>query len=162
MTGQAEARLAVIVLTREEAANLPALLASLDGLDCRVLVVDSGSTDATVAIAETAGCTVVSHPFANYAAQRNWAFDQLPITTPWVLSLDADERLTPEFPDEIAGVVAADDPAGAVDPLPRPALVPPGHAEPGAGGRDDGVRVSWHLDRSSANPGPGRRARRGS
>ncbi len=72
---------------------------------------DSGSTDATVRIAEAAGCHVVSHPFDNYAAQRNWAFDHLPLTTPWVLSLDADERLTPELRDEIAEVVTADDPA---------------------------------------------------
>ena len=113
MSGEREPRLSVIVLTRDEAANLPALLTSLDGLTCRVFVVDSGSTDATVAIAEAAGCSVVAHPFANYAAQRNWAFDQLPITTPWVLSLDADERLTPELRDEIAKVVAADDPAFA-------------------------------------------------
>ena len=113
MTGEGRPRLAVIVLTRDEAANLPALLASLEGLDCRVFVVDSGSTDATVAIAEAAGCEVVKHPFENYAAQRNWAFDHLPIATPWVLSLDADERLTPELRDEIARVVADDDPAFA-------------------------------------------------
>ena len=64
----AEARLGVIVLTRDEKAKLPDLLTSLRGLACRVFVVDLGSTDATVAIAEAAGCTVVSHPFANYAA----------------------------------------------------------------------------------------------
>jgi glycosyltransferase involved in cell wall biosynthesis len=113
MTPESEPRLSVVVLTKDEAANLPDLLASLRGLACRVFVVDSGSRDATVAIAEAAGCAVVAHPFENYAAQRNWAFDHLPIDTPWVLSLDADERLTPELRDEIAGVVAADDPAFA-------------------------------------------------
>ena len=107
----AEARLGVIVLTRDEKAKPPDLLTSLRGLVCRVFVVDSGSSDATVAIAEAAGCAVVSYPFDNYAAKRNWAFDHLPIDTPWVLSLDADERLTPELRDEIAAVVAADDPA---------------------------------------------------
>jgi glycosyltransferase involved in cell wall biosynthesis len=113
MTPEGEPRLSVVVLTRDEEANLPDLLASLRGLRCRVFVVDSGSTDATVAIAEAAGCMVVSHPFENYAAQRNWAFDHLPLGTPWVLSLDADERLTPELKHEIAAVVAADDPAFA-------------------------------------------------
>ena len=44
-----------------------------------------------------AGCHVVEHPFENYALQRNWAFDQLPIAAPWTLCLDADERLTPEL-----------------------------------------------------------------
>lgn len=102
--------MSVVVLTKDEEANLPALLRSLDGLACRLFVVDSGSTDRTVAIVEAAGCEVVEHPFENYAAQRNWSFDHLPIATPWVLSLDADERLTPELRDEIARVVAADDP----------------------------------------------------
>jgi glycosyltransferase involved in cell wall biosynthesis len=113
MTASNAPLLSVVVLTKDEAANLPDLLASLRGLACRIFVVDSGSRDATVAIAEAAGCTVVSHPFENYAAQRNWAFDQLPLDTPWVLSLDADERLTPELKHEIAAVVAADDPAFA-------------------------------------------------
>lgn len=99
--------LTVVVLTQDEEANLPPLLASLGGLDCRVFVVDSGSTDRTVAIAEAAGCTVVAHPFESYAAQRNWSFDHLPIDSPWVLSMDADERLTSALRDEIARVVAA-------------------------------------------------------
>ena len=111
MTTASEPRLSVVVLTKDEATNLPALLTSLAGLDCRIFVVDSGSTDATVALAEAAGCHVVSHPFEHYAAQRNWAFDHLPIDTLWVLSLDADERLTPALRDEIARVVAANDPA---------------------------------------------------
>lgn len=109
----AEPLLSIVILTRDEEANLPALLASFAGLDCRVFVVDSGSTDRTVAIAEAAACVVISHPFENYAAQRNWAFDHLSLDTSWVLSLDADERLTPELRDEIASVVAEDDPAFA-------------------------------------------------
>ena len=69
-------------------------------------MVDSGSTDCTVEIAHEAGCQVVEHPFENYAAQRNWAFDNLPIATPWTLCLDADERLTPELVDEIRATLA--------------------------------------------------------
>lgn len=93
--------LTVLVLTKDEEANLPALLASLDGLPCRVLIVDSGSTDATVAIADLAGCQVVEHPFVNQAEQLNWAMGALPITTPWVMRMDADERLTPQLAAEL-------------------------------------------------------------
>ncbi len=101
-----EPLLTVIVLTKDEEANLPGLLASVVGLPCRIAVVDSGSSDRTIAIAKAAGCEVVEHPFENYAAQRNWAFDHLTITTPWVLCLDADERLTPELCEEIGRLAA--------------------------------------------------------
>jgi glycosyltransferase involved in cell wall biosynthesis len=106
VTAQQSTSLAVIILTHNEAANLPACLASLNGLDCELFVVDSGSTDRTVAIAESAGAVVVSHPFENYAAQRNWAQQHLPIRTEWVLHLDADERLTHELVLEINDVFA--------------------------------------------------------
>ena len=97
--------LSVIILTSNEEVNLPFALASLRGLDAQIFVVDSGSTDRTLAIARVAGCHVVEHPFENYALQRNWAFDQLPIRAPWTLCLDADERLTPELVAEIAATV---------------------------------------------------------
>lgn len=100
------APLAVVILARDEEETLPDCLASLQGLDAEIFVVDSGSTDRTREIAAKAGCCVVEHPFADYAAQRNWAFEHLPIGSPWVLNLDADERLTPELSDEIAAVVS--------------------------------------------------------
>jgi glycosyltransferase involved in cell wall biosynthesis len=77
-------------------------------LTARVFVVDSGSTDRTRDIAAAAGCGVVEHPFEHYAAQRNWALDNLPLEGEWVLCLDADERLTPELAAEIEQVVARD------------------------------------------------------
>ncbi len=98
--------LTVVILTCQEEHNLPACLASLRALDADVFVVDSGSTDRTLEIARAAGCEVVAHPFENYARQRNWAFDNLPIATPWTLCLDADERLTPELAAEIAALLA--------------------------------------------------------
>lgn len=98
-------RLAVVVLTYNEKANLPACLASLDGLASELFVVDSGSTDGTTDIARAAGATVVEHPFENYAEQRNWAQEHLPISSEWVLHLDADERLTPDLVDEINRVL---------------------------------------------------------
>jgi glycosyltransferase involved in cell wall biosynthesis len=96
--------LSVIILTYNEEHNLPACLVSIDALDAEVFVVDSGSTDATARIAGDAGCVLVEHPFENYGVQRNWAFDNLPIATPWTLCLDADERLTPELAAEIRRV----------------------------------------------------------
>ncbi len=102
--------LSVIVLTKDKETNLPELLASLDGLDAEVFVVDSGSRDHTVEIAEQAGSRVVFHPFENYAAQRNWAIEHLPIRTPWQLHLDADERLTPALVREIRDLLASNPP----------------------------------------------------
>ncbi|MDX6752566.1 glycosyltransferase family 2 protein [Geminicoccaceae bacterium 1502E] len=93
--------LSVVVLTFNEEVNLPALLASLKPLEARVFVVDSGSTDRTRELALAAGCSVVEHPFENHAAQVNWALDNLPIETPWVMRMDADERLTPELVEEL-------------------------------------------------------------
>ena len=101
--------LSVIILTLNEEANLPLALASLRGLEVEVFVVDSGSTDRTLEIARAAGCHVVEHPFENYALQRNWAFDHLPIGAPWTLCLDADERLTPELVGEIKETVSQQD-----------------------------------------------------
>jgi glycosyltransferase involved in cell wall biosynthesis len=100
------APVAAVVLTYNEQDNLPACLASLRGLECELFVVDSGSTDRTVAIAEAAGAVVLPHPFENYAAQRNWAQAHVPTAAEWVLHLDADERLTPELSSEINQVLA--------------------------------------------------------
>ena len=101
--------LAVIILTLNEEANLPECLSSLRELRAQVYVVDSGSTDRTVQIARDQECRVVEHPFENYAAQRNWALDHLSIQTPWILCIDADERLTPELAREIRSVITQDD-----------------------------------------------------
>ncbi len=93
--------LSVIILTYNEAANLPTCLASLQPLNAEIFIVDSGSSDNTIEIATQAGCQVFSHPFENYAKQLNWAIENLPVSTPWIMRLDADERLTPELVDEL-------------------------------------------------------------
>ncbi|MDE3103781.1 MAG: glycosyltransferase family 2 protein [Acidobacteriota bacterium] len=92
----------VVILTFNSSDSLPATLASVRALTDDIHVVDSGSSDDTVALATQAGAQVVSHPFASYGAQRNWAIDTLPLRYAWQLHLDADERLTPELQQEIA------------------------------------------------------------
>jgi glycosyltransferase involved in cell wall biosynthesis len=101
--------LVVVVLTQNEETNLPYCLASLNGLACTVVVVDSGSTDRTLEIAQANGANVLHHAFDNYAAQRNWAQNNLPVETPWILHLDADERLTPGLVEEINRTLCAPD-----------------------------------------------------
>lgn len=96
----------VVVPVRDEAVNLPACLASLTGFP-EVFVVDSASTDDTVAVAAAAGARVV--PFVwnrRYPKKKQWCLENLPFTNDWVLLLDADERLTPELAAEIARRVA--------------------------------------------------------
>jgi len=93
--------LSVVILTHNEQVNLPACIESLEGLDCEVVVIDSGSTDSTIEIARKAGATVFTHAFENYAAQRNWAQKKLSGHTGWVLHLDEDERLKTAMGREI-------------------------------------------------------------
>ena len=93
--------LSILILTRDEERDLPRCLAALGGFGEEVVVVDSGSTDETLAIAETAGARVVSHPFRSFGEQRNWALDYAGLFTEWVLFLDADEVATPAFRAEV-------------------------------------------------------------
>jgi glycosyltransferase involved in cell wall biosynthesis len=94
-----------IVLTLNEAEHLPDCLRSLTAVADRVLVLDSGSTDATVAIARTAGACVTRRAFDGYANQRNAAL-ALAGDASWVLFLDADERLTRAGAAELRAAVA--------------------------------------------------------
>lgn len=95
--------LTVVILTLNEERHLPGCLASIASLRTPVLVLDSGSIDATREIARVAGATVVQQPFVGYASQRQAALDL--VRTRWTLFLDADERLTPELAAEISGVL---------------------------------------------------------
>ncbi len=89
--------LSVVILTFNEERNLDACLSSVVDLASEVFVVDSGSTDRTAAIAATFGAHVVTHPFESHAKQWQWALSTLPLTSTWVLALDADQALTPEL-----------------------------------------------------------------
>jgi len=91
----------VVILTLDEERNLPGCLASVSGCD-DVVVLDSGSTDRTVAIARAAGARVATHPFRDFAQQRNHAHAALAFRHDWVFHLDADETMTPELHAECA------------------------------------------------------------
>jgi len=99
--------ISIVILTKDEERNLPFALESLRGLAAKIFVVDSGSTDRTLGIAQEFGCTIVSHPFTTHARQVNWAIETLPIDTDWVMRLDADERLTPELRVELQKTLPA-------------------------------------------------------
>jgi glycosyltransferase involved in cell wall biosynthesis len=91
----------VIVPVRNEARNLPRCLESLAGFG-EVYVVDSESTDDTVAIVQSRGVKVVQFHYAGgWPKKRQWAMDTLPLAYDWILLLDADEALTPELVEEI-------------------------------------------------------------
>jgi glycosyltransferase involved in cell wall biosynthesis len=92
--------LSVILITRNEEANLADCLASLEGIAQQIVVVDTNSTDRTLEIAKNHGA-VISQPedWPGFGPQKNRALDLA--TGEWILSLDADERLTPALRSEI-------------------------------------------------------------
>ncbi len=106
ITSSPSPTITAVILTRNEACHIPDCLASVAWADRR-FVVDSGSTDGTAGLARAAGADVVVRPFRNFADQRNAAIAL--VRTPWVLFVDADERVTPALADEIRRVIAQDE-----------------------------------------------------
>lgn len=80
-----------VILTYNEELHIERCIKSVQRVCSSVLVVDSFSTDATCAIAESLGARVVQHKFENQARQFNWAIDTLAIDTEWIWRVDADE-----------------------------------------------------------------------
>jgi glycosyltransferase involved in cell wall biosynthesis len=97
-----------LILTHNEVANLPRCLAALAWCD-DIVVLDSGSTDATVEIARAHGARVLSRPFDTFADQRNYGLDAGELRHDWVLHLDADEVVTPEFAASLADLTPSPD-----------------------------------------------------
>jgi glycosyltransferase involved in cell wall biosynthesis len=92
-------KLSAIIITRNEAANLPDCLASLSFCD-EIVVVDQASADDTAAIATKAGARVVERPhFSGFGRQKQAALDEA--TGDWVFSIDADERVPEALAHEI-------------------------------------------------------------
>jgi glycosyltransferase involved in cell wall biosynthesis len=92
-------RLSVFLIVKNEADRIDDCLASVCGWADQVVVLDSGSTDGTVEIARARGATVVQTDWPGFSAQRNRALGM--VDGEWVLSIDADERLTPALRAEI-------------------------------------------------------------
>jgi glycosyltransferase involved in cell wall biosynthesis len=102
--------LSVAIITKNEEANLPRTLASVQFAD-QIVVLDSGSTDRTMEIARAANATVYQEPWAGFASAKNSAIAKC--TGTWVLSLDADEELTLELQTEIRALLRSDPPMDA-------------------------------------------------
>ena len=93
--------LTIIILTKNEEYNLKKCIESCQSVASRIVVVDSYSSDQTVAIAKSYGVDVYEHAFENHAAQFNWALDNTDISTKWIMKVDADEEFTSELAGEI-------------------------------------------------------------
>jgi len=104
----AVSRVTATIITLNESANIAAALESVRWAD-EVVVVDSQSTDDTVEIARQYTDKVIVRPWPGYVAQKNFAADQA--SHDWIISLDADERVTPELADEVRALLNADPPA---------------------------------------------------
>jgi glycosyltransferase involved in cell wall biosynthesis len=96
--------ISVLILTKDEEGNLPACLDTLRWSD-DIHVLDSHSTDATVAIADRFGAKVWYRAFDSFAQQQNWALKNIQFRYPWVFYIDADERVTPELAKSMASAV---------------------------------------------------------
>ena len=97
--------LSIVVITLNEEENLLRCLKSASWAE-EILVVDSGSSDDTQAIARKAGAKVLEHKWEGYGQQKNWAMSH--IAHSWVLFLDADEEITPGLKLEIENFLAGE------------------------------------------------------
>ena len=94
--------LSVVILTKNESMNIKECIESANGLANEIIVVDDFSQDDTVKLAESLGTSIFVKRMENEGSHRNWAYAQA--KNSWVLSLDADERLTPELRAEIRNI----------------------------------------------------------
>ena len=94
--------ISVIILTYNEEKNIADCLESVKGLAEEIFVVDSYSNDKTLEIAEKYTDKIFQNTFDNYSQQRNWALQNLPIKTEWIMNLDADHRVTHELKEELS------------------------------------------------------------
>jgi glycosyltransferase involved in cell wall biosynthesis len=116
-------KLSVTVITKNEAAHIAAALESVSWAD-EIIVVDAQSTDDTPALARRFTPRVDVREWPGYVAQKNYAASIA--SHDWILSLDADERVTPELGAQIRAALAHDPPSHAAFEMPR---------------------VTWHLGR---------------
>ncbi len=103
--------LSIAILTKNEEARLPRCLASVAGLGREIIVLDSGSTDRTEAIARAAEAVFIHQDWLGFPAQRSASFAHC--TQPWILALDADEALSPALRAEILDFFSPENSRGA-------------------------------------------------
>lgn len=97
-------KLTCLIPCKNEAANIAACIQSFRSIADEVLIADSGSTDGTLEIVrQLGGCRIVEREYRTSGDFKNWAIPQA--THPWVLLLDADERVTPELADEVVRIL---------------------------------------------------------
>lgn len=117
--------LSVVIIARDAEVVLSGCLASVAWAD-EIVVVDSGSVDGTVALAEAAGARIIRQPFLGYGPQKNVGVDAA--RGEWILNVDADERVTPELAEEIRRVIEEAGhpvpPGGAGSPTPVGYAIP--------------------------------------
>ena len=102
-------KLSVIIPCKNERKNIRPCVLSAQRVADEVLVADSGSTDGTLDIVDqVGGCRVVKREYINSGNFKNWAIPQA--TYPWVLIVDADERVTPQLAAEINALLEVDPP----------------------------------------------------
>ena len=100
--------LTVVVLTKNEEANIENIIRNIKQITSSILIVESGSTDKTVELAKSNGAKVVFRAWDNdFSAQRNFALEH--VDTKWVLYLDADERLSADLIDSIKSALLKDE-----------------------------------------------------
>jgi hypothetical protein len=99
------APIAVVMISLNEAHNMEAVMQNLAGWAQQVFLVDSCSADDTVTIALKHGVQVVQRRFKGFGDQWDFAVNDLPITAPWTMKLDPDERLTDELKESIQRMV---------------------------------------------------------
>ena len=92
--------LSIIILTKNEEKDLPRCLDAISWCN-DIYVLDSGSTDNTISIAESYGATIGYHKFESFGKQRNIALEKFNTKYAWILFLDADEIVTPGFKEEV-------------------------------------------------------------
>ena len=96
-------RISLFIITHNEEANIAKCILSARDLVNEIVVIDSFSTDKTQLICRDLGANIYTHKFEGFTKQKNFALSK--VTSPWALSLDADEALTPELAEEIRQAV---------------------------------------------------------
>jgi glycosyltransferase involved in cell wall biosynthesis len=109
MVEKSMAKLSAIIITKNEAANIHACLESVAWAD-EIIVVDSGSSDATVDICRELGAQVHVHEWPGFGMQKNRALSYA--THEWIFSIDADERVTPELQSQLINAMYEDNEDG--------------------------------------------------